>query len=301
MENFYQPIEKLLAKHDYVVVPELGGFVVQLQSAQLFSDQITPPVAVVGFNPLMHHSDGLLAIQIARSEKISYRQAVEIIEKEVNNIKNNLRSKGNVQIGDLGVLNQNETGIYLFSPNQTADFLPQNFGLTKLYVSTKDKNSIDQNRTITIKLPSAKIYKYVAAAMIVLGLFFISPRLSDVRQTDYAGLASLAVDNTSENNTPTETNAQTTETVKVTEVSAVPEITKNFHVIVACLSTHKSADKFCKELIEDNFTEAHILPPIITYRIAIQSFSDKEQAIQFMNNLRKTDSRFETAWVLCNK
>ena len=47
VEKFFQHIEKLLAQHDYVVVPNLGGFVVQLQSAQLLSDQITPPVAIV--------------------------------------------------------------------------------------------------------------------------------------------------------------------------------------------------------------------------------------------------------------
>jgi hypothetical protein len=300
MENFYQPIEKLLAKHEYVVVPELGGFVVQLQSSQILSDQITPPFAIVGFNPLMHHSDGLLAMEIARSEKLSYRLAMECIEKEVGNIKEKLSSTGKVQIGNLGILMQNEAGTLLFSPNEKTDFLPQNFGLTNLYISSKDKYSNNGNKKITILFPVAKIFKYAAAAMIVFGLFFISPRVSDVRQTDYAGLAFLAFENEYQNASPTETYTKATEPVREA-VAAVPDVSRNFHVIVACLSTQKSAEEFCKELIDDNFKEAHILPPIVTYRVAIQSFSDKEQAIRYMTNLRKTDSRFETAWVLCNK
>ncbi len=300
VEKFCQHIEKLLAQHDYVVVPNLGGFVVQQQSAQLLSDQITPPVAIVGFNPLMHHADGLLAIEIARSKKITYRLAMEYIEKEVDCVKTHLNSFGNISIGNLGILTQNEEGIYLFSPNTKADFLPQNFGLTNLYISIKDKTSVTQNKKITIILPSSKIYKYVAAAMLIFGLFFVSPRLSDMRQTDYAGLATMTFDNTTERSTTSETSTKAILKDKETE-ETIPQITKNFHVVVASLRTQKSAGKFCDELIKNNFDEAHVLPPIKTYRIAIQSFSDKEEAIRYMENLRKTDSRYETAWVLCNK
>ena len=83
MENLSQHIEKLLAQHDYVVVPELGGFVVQKQSAEILEDKILAPCATIGFNPLMLHGDGLLAIEISRSRKLSYRQAMEFVQKEV--------------------------------------------------------------------------------------------------------------------------------------------------------------------------------------------------------------------------
>ena len=48
--------------------------------AVLFPDRITPPQSTIGFNPLMHHSDGLLAIEIAKTEGISYRAATELID-----------------------------------------------------------------------------------------------------------------------------------------------------------------------------------------------------------------------------
>ena len=130
MEKFCQHIEKLLAHHDFVVVPHLGGFVVQMQSAQLLPDRITPPLATIGFNPLMHHADGLLAIEISRSEHISYRMAVEYIEKEVEAINFRLKSTNQVRLGNLGFISKNESGNLQFQPIEKADYLPGNYGLT---------------------------------------------------------------------------------------------------------------------------------------------------------------------------
>ena len=72
VEKIYQHIEKLLAYHDYVVVPGLGGFVVQQQFACVYDDVLFPPSAVIAFNPLMNHSDGLLAIEVARAEGVTF-------------------------------------------------------------------------------------------------------------------------------------------------------------------------------------------------------------------------------------
>ncbi len=107
----FQHIEKLLAQHDYVVVPELGGFVLQNQSAVILPDRIVPPLATISFNPLMHHADGLLAIEIARTEGISYRAAMEYLEREVNEIRLKLNTQNFLEIGNLGTLQKNETEI----------------------------------------------------------------------------------------------------------------------------------------------------------------------------------------------
>ena len=87
MENISKHIEKLLAQHDYVVVPDLGGFVVQHESAQILPDMIIPPLSTIAFNPLMLHADGLLTIEVSRSEQISYRNAADFIRKEVEKKK----------------------------------------------------------------------------------------------------------------------------------------------------------------------------------------------------------------------
>ena len=313
VEKICQHIEKLLAQHDYVVVPNLGGFVVQMQSAQLLPDRITPPFATIAFNPLMHHADGLLAIEIARTEKISYRKAVEYIEKEIESIKLKLNSTGSIAFGNLGTISQDETGSLLFAPQPKVDFLPQNFQLSDLFIATKELRTIEHKKRITISMPSGNIFKYAAAAMILFGLFAVTPKVSDSR-TNSANLVNITFASKPKMKPQAKTIVaadslkEIEDTIKVASQEQSPTSTEakvskevsNFHVIVASSSTKESAERYCKELVADNFKEAQVLPPVKTYRVAIQSFADREEAIRYMENLRQTDSRFETAWVLCN-
>lgn len=310
VENFCHHIENLLVQHDYVVVPNLGGFVVQKQSAQLLHNHITPPTSVISFNPLMQYADGLLAIEISRSEQISYRQAVEAIDNSVVQLWSDLRENGRVQLGDLGKLIYGGMNNLTFLPNMKASFLPQNFELNELYVSTiVSRQQNDEKKKLTISLPSSKFYKFATAAAIIAGLLFISPKVTDVRQAEYASLSSLSFVDTISDSVTGKTDANSLNEKVNLEVStpdenkiskkSLPATENEFHVVVASLPTQESADKYCKELIGANFSDAKVLPPKKTYRVAIQSFSNKDEAIKYMENLRKTDTRFETAWVLC--
>ena len=301
VEKFFQHIEKVLAQHDYVVVPNLGGFVLQTKSSVLFSDRITPPLDTISFNPLMHHAVGLLAIEIAKTEGLSFRMSVELIDIEVEKIKTKLKSNGNVQFGNLGFLQQSETGNIQFTPIEKAEFLPQNFGLTDIYVTARDIQKHHESRKVTFTLPSTRIYKYAAAGMLIFGLLFVTPKVNDMRQTETANIASISIVNrnviSTEKKTSLAAAIQTTDSVS--NNTNLLEL-ENYHVIVASLQSQKTADNFCKVLTDANFTHARVLPPSKIYRIAIQSFTNKDEAIRYMENLRKTDKRFETAWVLCN-
>ncbi len=298
VKNLSQHIEKLLARHDYVVVPGLGGFVIQSQSALFLNDRIIPPCAIIGFNPLMLHSDGLLAIEVSRVEDISYRQAMDFIRKMTESIKTKLLANETVQIGNLGTFRYDDSKNIIFSPEKIPEFLPHNFGLTELYVSPRLETTQKQ-KEIRITISTGKFYKYAAIALLLIGLFLTTERTSDVRQSDYATLAPALFENSTETRIAEAKQAEESTNEPFTD-KIEPEVVRNFHVVVASLPSKSSADNFCKVLIEADFKNAHVLEPIRTYRIAIESFSDKDEAIQFMENLRKTDKRFETAWVLCN-
>lgn len=299
MENLSRHIEKLLARHDYVVVPDFGGFVVQQQSADVLSDKIIAPYATIGFNPLMLHGDGLLAIEISRSEQISYRQAMDLLKKEVEALKLILKLNESVQLGSIGMIRLDDSGNVIFLPAEKVEFLPQNFGLSDIYVLEREQIRIEKRHEITISLPSRRIYKYVATILLVLGLFFVSERVSDVSQPNCASFVPVFSEKTKINSITEQPNLQKNEDEQSSEMQS-PAILKNYHVIVASLHDKVSADNFCNELIEADFKEAHVLDPIRTFRVAIQSFSDKQEAIKFMEKLRKTDEKFETCWVLCN-
>lgn len=316
VEKFSQHIEKLLAQHDYVVVPNLGGFVVQIESAKILNDRIIAPNAYVSFNPLMQHTDGLLALEIARSEQISYRLAMESIEKEVSNIKFNLDKIGYYHLGSIGKLAQDENGKIIFSPSEYSDFLPLNFQLSDIYIQNKDSRNKNYQKNITFSLPKTSIYKYAAVAILIIGLFFTTPKVNDMRQAADASLspisllqkvkveskvikAEIKADTISET-TSLANDSVTTETKTEKTQKKITETAKNYHVIIASLSTYEAAERLCKEIASEKHRGAHILPPEKTYRVAIQSFESKSEAIKYMENLRLSDSKFETAWVLCN-
>lgn len=301
MEKFCKHIEKLLAQYDYVVVPNLGGFIVQVQSAQILPNRIIPPLATIAFNPLLHHADGLLAIEISRTEQISYRQAMEYIDNHIDGIKSKLDSGTQVEFGNLGIFYQNEGGSLTFSPLDKADFLPGNFQLADLHLSTKKFRLPESKKTITFTLPSSSTYKYAAAAMLIFGLFISTPKVNDAGRAS-ADLTSFSFKNIKKNDIVSTPKIKKIENIVKDSIATKPtEIEPNFHVIIASLPTEESAERFCKGLSTKEFPNVHILSRAKTYRIAIQSFQDREEAIKFMEELRQTDSRFESSWVLCNQ
>ena len=227
---------------------------------------------------------------------------MEVIEKEILSIKLKLDKSDSIQFGSLGVLSQNILGQLLFTPTEKADFLPTNLGLSNLYLSARKNNYNQAAKTIRFTLPSPKALKYAAAAVLVLGLLFISPQVNDVRLSNQANLGFIL---------KTEPKHRTIKVEKINEVNKVEtadsitettnttQTTEMFHVVVASWESAETANKYSKELALSSYTQAHVVSPIKKNHVAIQSFSNKEAAVAFMKELKKTNRKFESAWVLC--
>lgn len=301
--RLYKHIETLLVRHDYVVVPGLGGFALQNKPATIAGEHITPPASVIGFNPLMQHSDGLLAIEVSRKEDISYRKAVELIEQEIKNFQAELLVEDAISFGNLGKFKKTADGNLLFTPTEFAAFLPANIGLHPVAVSSvKRKKEI-----VTIQFRRNTIFKYAAAIALIIGLLFVSPQLNNFSTKQSAGFIplNLKTENSS-NRLKKSTNISITKQNIKTNTAASDSLSiikikpKRYHVIVASLNTQKSADDYCAYLQDCGYRNANVLDPAKTYKVALQSFKNKDEAISYMEYLRATDERFETAWVFCN-
>ena len=304
MEKIAQHIETLLRRHDYVIVPDFGGFVTQHQSAKIGDEQINSPLAVVGFNPLMNISDGLLAIEISRAENKSFREAMQLIESETILFKQLLKNRNYVSCGSLGTLSSNADDKITFTPSENSRFLPANYGLNTLYyskITTQIAN--DEKKSVTIAIPSRnKIARYAAAGIIAVGLMFATPKLNDTRNS-FAGFTPSIFENVQKTANDNEDLSLIDETSKDINSSTDDKLQqktsdKKFYIIVGCLATQKVADELCNNLKKDNYINAVVLPPIKTYRVAITSFTTQEEAVSYMENLRKTNSSFPDAWVL---
>ena len=81
-----EQISYLLLRHEYVVVPQLGGFIREKLPASYDRSKhlAYPPSAELHFNAEMTHSDGLLEERYALLLGLSLRRARLVLEEEVS-------------------------------------------------------------------------------------------------------------------------------------------------------------------------------------------------------------------------
>ncbi|MBP6611345.1 MAG: SPOR domain-containing protein [Paludibacter sp.] len=310
MENIYIHIENLLVHNDYVVVPGLGGFILQYNPAVLEGQVLKAPHKVVAFNALMHHADGLLAIEYSRSNQLSFREAQLYIENAVAALKFELSTSGRCVMGSLGVLHVDASGSICFEPSKQASFIPDNFYISDLFLTPKHKIEIQSKGHIHFN--AFKIMRYAAMLALAVGVQLVSTKLSDTKIQNSASIINIDQFELHKNRlqpkelvkiNDTSATAIAPDTIKVVSKAEVMKMDDDslYHVVVASLGTLEAAETFKKELEQDTYQDVRILKPSSLYRVALKSFENYDEAIKFMKELRVKDEQFASAWVYCKK
>ncbi len=197
IENY---IYELLQRHDCVVVPNLGGFICNYLPAQIHpvSHRFLPPSKSIRFNGQILKTDGLLAHYVADCESISIQSAIEIIDKYVISIKNDLNHKKEAEIPKIGLLVVNFKGQIFFEANQKENFLLDSFGLESIEspaIFRKKKSVITKNKIIKARnLLEFKEFVNWKVAAVILPLIAFSSFISfqnDLLKETYANYAFL--------------------------------------------------------------------------------------------------------------
>lgn len=302
MELLVTYIEKLLIEHDCVIVPDLGGFVLQHEPAQIQEGRIIPPHATIGFNSKLTHADGLLVSEYAVANDMPYRQAAVCVQHAVARLQATLQQEGIVRLGRLGTLAANADGILDFMPGDNS-FLPDNFGLAPLYFKPLP---VTRHRQITLSVPLRPMwYKYAAACALAVFLM-VSPKMKETATLDYAGLNPVnwsVVLAEKERAEQAEREAAIADSIFQAECTETQEVLHQerdkYHIIVAALEK-QAANDYCMSLLDEGFPCAHIFPfKNGLYYVAVQSFQSKREALKEMQQLRKTNPKHDRAWVLC--
>lgn len=130
MEAIIKNITELFYQHDCVVIPRLGGFLANYQPA--FFDEknnlMIPPRKEFIFNRFLLHNDGLLAHHLSADLKISYNEAVIIIDQFVDHVFNELKIKKSCQIDNIGALFYDQSNV-LRHNGHSRNYLLASFGL----------------------------------------------------------------------------------------------------------------------------------------------------------------------------
>ena len=125
-------IEILLLTNDCVIVPGLGGFVANHREARFDNNDnmFIPPYRTLGFNPKLSVNDSLLAQSYTETYDISYPEACNRIENEVNELKQHIYNNGSYELNDVGVLCLNNDGNIEFTPCEAGIVTPDLYSLS---------------------------------------------------------------------------------------------------------------------------------------------------------------------------
>ncbi len=139
-------ISELLYNHECVIVPRLGGFLARYQGAVIHPVQhkFMPPSRKVAFNPALLENDGLLINYISRRKTISYDDAAQWVQSQVDQILTLMPQKDGVLMPALGKFVANTEGRLQFNPDESANFLHESYGLASFVSPAIRRESLRQ-------------------------------------------------------------------------------------------------------------------------------------------------------------
>ncbi len=280
------------------MVPNFGGFVSNTVPSKINAEQqrFTPPSKIVSFNVNLQQNDGLLVNHLATSLKISYDEALKIIQKEVVRWKSDLKNAPLLlqNIGQLTLIN----GQLSFEPIDKINYLTSSFGLSDV-----DANYIlRQNKISSPAISTKKTYgKYIAAAAVVSGLLLGGSLAVNYaqHQQEVAHQQALTAKIQKASFDILKPLPSVTVTVEK-EVAEVKEIEYKYHIVAGAFKEAKNAKKKVAILQQKGY-EARILRVNkwgLT-EVCYASFQDKRTAINTLNKIKREDNKY--AWLLVNE
>ncbi|MFR9166034.1 MAG: hypothetical protein ACLVKO_07400 [Dysgonomonas sp.] len=314
VEELISHIEFLLLKHDCVLVPRLGGFILNREPAVFDGKNILPPSIRIGFNADLKFQDGLLAESFMKYNSIPYDKACEKIDEIVKHIKTDLQKKQTLSFGNLGtfILKDDilsfESGTFLH---------PSVFGYSSLPIVPLKSAPISFMADRKRKKQGLKytIAGVVSAAAIAACLVF-APSIKDglFRNSHLSGFLfnDKAVYGLSlEKNTPTipsssdvfkeiAANYIPKEEPQVSQAiveNAKPGNTKKYYIIVAGDTNEQRVQRLLSQFRQGGFSNAEVVMSSDRMRISVASFENKQQAESYLLQFRKNNPKHNDAWL----
>lgn len=288
--DVFKYLEYSLFVHNYIIIPGLGGFIVNMESVH--SDlNVTPPKFRIVFNPELNHDDGILTSSISKDEKISYNAASQRIKDFVKDLKNDLKSSKIITFG-LGSFSLDNDGNISFVADQAA-IHPNLFGLTP--VALKYLTDIkDESHKETKRIFLRNAVGGVAAAAAAIFLFVIpSTNISDNgNNSQQAGfIYTLA------NSFSVEAKPDSILDIQENIISEERVPIRTYYIVVGGEETKSRAERLLEKIQLAGFNKAAIVESADRYRIYVASFTDKMEGESFLESFRKENPKYQTAWL----
>ena len=308
-----EQISYLLLRHEYVVVPQLGGFIREQLPASY--DRVKhlayPPSAELHFNSEMTHSDGLLEERYALLLGLSLRRARLVLEEEVSQLRHQLIQQGSFHLAGIGEIRLTREGQLTFSPDASAPATSASaYGYAPLSLPTlpqadrAPRPSSYDSRYISLRL-SKRALGY--AAVIVIALLALLPWGNKVEteqhyQAGFTPSTEVARQLFGDAPKKAEPTAQGA-TPKQGTIQWSTEQDGRYYIIIATERTEERINTYATQT-RSTLPEATLTalrsPRGRTIRLALTSFDTSAEAYTYLNKLVKEYPTHRSAWVFHN-
>jgi len=339
MKELVRHIEYLIIQHDCVIIPGLGGFVLNREAARIDKMGLfLPPKVGVGFNADLKHNDGLLAKSYSQYFSVTYDAACAKLDVDVKHIKHSLQSDGRLPFGNLGIINLID-GRIVFEPNSSIPY-PSVWGYSALKLDQIDANNKEQKQLqpnivkASKRVFLRKVLISVGATAAAVALLFIpvSNDSSLFNKVQHSGFFSGYTNNIGKRMTDNEVVSENRilvldkfeeyqkhkqqEQIAVVEV-VEPEVSKRveakadlaariqplkkYYIIVGGDPGKAQANNLLRAIKSKGFGNAQIVESADRYRIYVASFNDKTEANLYLDSFRKKYPSYSDAWLFTKR
>lgn len=319
-------IERLLLVHDCVIIPQVGGFVLQNYPAAFAEENgsFSPARKEIVFNPTLRHNDGLLTESYMKLYGVDYRKALLMQEEDTTELKSVLASKHSIALGAMGTFLV-ENGSVVFEPGKAAPFSVSSYGLaefdfptlktlqqqTKAPLPANDKKHKD---VIYIPVNRKFLRTAVASAAAIVLFLLISTPVKDVGNSTYKAsfipsevVSKPVIEQFIPEAAPVVTavaEARVVPEIKKEEVKVTPPpVSKNqkmYHIVIAGFPTKQQADTYLSAINSKEYAQAGIVARDGKFRVYAAKFSDRNDAETYMSKV-KNNNKYKDAWLFISR
>ncbi len=296
-------ITDLLYRYECVIIPGLGAFLTQNQSARIDSaHNFYPPNKRLSFNQQLQTNDGLLANYIAIVEKCSFEVALEKIRKYVKLVKQDLHQGKEYAVENIGFLSLNKQNAIVFAPANSLNFLTDSFGLSSYSSAEINRFSKKdtQDKPVILFTPEKRVSfpytKYAAIGLLVLGLsgfggmYYFSSQVHEHNLAEKQKATNLVEDQIQ----------QATFIIENPLPSLLVSVKKpvgNFHIIAGAFREEANALTKITQLKEKGYAARSLGENRFgLHQVVYSSHPEKEEALSVLREVKRTEN--PDAWLL---
>lgn len=288
--DIFKYLEYSLFVHNYVVIPGLGGFIINLDSAYSGINIESPKFKIV-FNPELNHDDGILVSYIVKDEKVSYNIASQRIKDFVKELKRDLQNDEVVSLGFGQIFLDKERNLS-FVENKSVVH-PLFYGLTSVklqYLTDIRGTSAQEAKHVLLR----NVLGGVAAVAAAVFLFVVpSTNISNKEASQEAGFIHSLTNTLALDTKPDSSLLDIKENVQAdTKIEG-----RTYYIVVGGEDSKSRAERLLEKVQLSGFNKAAIVESAERYRIYIASFTDKTEGESFLETFRQENPKYESAWL----